>query len=390
MVDVERAAPEIAELHHFLLEHDFPRLESYPWPGRLVSLYYDPGILFRHLSGASNCWQASALSSLYYARLRRSEPALWTLCQAFLLCEPVAVDRLERELTPQRCERWQEAGVLVAADGCYVSSVRATPWQGRLLWHDAPPGFRQSFVFLGADSLTFARYLARWIRENPKARCRRALDLCTGAGIHALMLTDVAEEVTGADINPRALAYGRLNASLRSVANVSFVLSDLFPEAAQGPYDLIVANLPLLFLPEELRPLCVDGDGGMLGIECVVRLVDGLGKHLAQDGTAILQANSPVVDRRDLLMESLRERLDGNGWQVTLMPTHEFQDASLYAFHRAHRIQRFVTYVITLRAGREFQLHRRSLAPWRKAACAVRMATVQLEHWSSRTVEKIV
>lgn len=384
LVDLEQAGPVMKELHRWLLEHGFLQLERYPWPGRLSSLYYDPGILFRYVTGGSNCWQASTLSSAYYAWLRQSQPTLWTLCQAFMLCEPVACDRLENQLTRERCVKLQDAGILATASGSYVSCVRATPWEGRVLWHDAPPAFRRSFAFLGADSVVFARHLARWVRRGPEMRYRLALDLCTGVGIHAFMLATIADQVVGADVNPRAIGYARLNAALQNIKNTSFVVSDLFAGVPEGPYDLIVSNAPFVFLPEELRRRCVDGDGGALGMELVLRLVDGLAGHLLSNGTAILHANSAIVDGRDLLIDGLHARLGGGRWQITLTPTHEFQDASFYALYRAHRIQRFVTYVIIIQAGKPFRLERRPLTPWRKAACAVRIA---LAHAQTRLRE---
>ncbi|TAJ32035.1 MAG: class I SAM-dependent methyltransferase, partial [Nitrospirae bacterium] len=272
LLDVDRAAGAIADLHPWLVQEGFPHLERYPWPGHLPSLYHDPGILRRFVSGESNSWQASALSSLYYAWLAGRCSDLWMLCQAFMLCEPVEQARLERRLTPARCRRLLEAGLLAAKGGSYVSLARVTPWQGRLFWHDAPPGFRESWVFLGADSVEFARQIASWIVRQPSASYKRVLDLCTGAGIHALTLAGMASEVAGADINPRALAFARLNATMNAVTNASFHLSNLFDGVPAGPFDLIVSNTPFVFLPDEMRVRCVDGDGGAMGIELVLRL----------------------------------------------------------------------------------------------------------------------
>lgn len=377
LVDVEQAAPAIRGLDAWLRREGFLRLERYPWPGSLKSLYHDPGILLRWLRGESNCWQASAFASAYYAWLSRFRPDLWTLCEAFMLCRPVAVERLEARLTKANCQRWREAGLLVRVNGSYASSVRATPWHGHLLWHDAPPGFRERWVFLGADSSTFARQLERWTRTRPTVRYRRALDLCTGAGIHACGLGAFADEVVGLDLNPRAVAYARLNAGLNAVPNASFAVSDLFEGVSGERFDLIVCNPPFLFLPPELHARCLDGNGGAMGMELVLRLIEGLPDHLTPDGTAILQANSPVVEGRDLLMDALRERLEGGRWQIQLTPTHEFQETAFYHLYTAHRIDRFVGYLIVLRAGRSFQLLRRSLTPWRKVACAIRIALVR-------------
>lgn|GEM_PF-2472774 len=378
LLDIERAAQAIAELHAWLLGEEFLGLERYPWPGHLPSLYHDPGILYRFLRGTSNCWQGSALSSAYYTWLATTKPGLWTLCQTFMLCEPVECARLETRLGTARCRRLREAGIFAAEGGVYRSLARVTPLQGRLLWHDAPPGFRESWVFLGADSLEFVRQLAPWA-GRAGVRYGRVLDVCTGAGIHALMFSGMADHVVGADINPRAIAFARLNAEMNDVANVSFRLSNLFDGVPDGRFDLVVSNTPFVFLPDELRPRCVDGDGGVMGIELALRLVEGLAVRLEPDGTAILHANSPVVEGRDLLMEGLRARLGGGAWRVSLIPTHEFHDAAFYGLYVAHKIQRFVRYVVVLQAGQPFHLERPALSPLRKAACTLRIAAVHAQ-----------
>lgn len=376
LVDVDQATEAISELHPWLIEKGFLYLERYPWPGHFPSLYHDPAILVRFMKGTSNSWQASALSSLYYAWLARSHPDLWLLGQTFMLSQPVEAERLERLMTQSKCQGLVKTGILSLREGMYTSLLRVTPWQGRLFWHDAPPGFRDSWVFLGADSVDFARQLAEWIARHREVRYRRVLDLCTGAGIHALMLAGSAGEVVGADINKRAIAFARLNATLNSIKNASFCHSDLFDGVPDGPFDLVVSNTPFVFLPDELRARCQDGDGGAMGIELVLRLVEGLQGHLAPAGVAILHANSPIVEGHDLLRDALGKRLSGGRWQITLIPTHEFHDINFYQLYAAHKIERFVRYVVILQAGGAFHIQRPFLPPWRKAACALRIASV--------------
>ena len=377
VIQIEAASPAIREVHRWVEAQGFARLERWPWPGGLRSCYDDPAIWARFVTGRSNCWQASALSRAYDAWLRSAAPQLWLLSELFRCCRPVPVGEVRRRIPAEALARWSRAGLWHERDGQVSSRVRATPWRGRIFWHDAPPSFRPGFVFLGADSVTFARRLQRWMAQQRPRRFTRALDLCTGTGLHALMLRDVADHVVGADLNPRAIAYARLNASLHGTEAVSFMRSDLFADVPPGPYEVIACNGPLLFLPEALRPSCLDGDAGALGIELVLRIVDGLSGRLAPGGVAILHANSPWIDGSDVLRERLQARLHGGPWQVTMTPTHEFYDPAFAAWHRLHRIRRFVTYHIILEARGPFRWRRPSLAPWRKAACAVRIAGVR-------------
>ncbi len=377
LVDVERVTPLIKELDGRLRREGFLTLERYPWPGNSTSLYHDPGIFFRYLRGASNSWRLSAIASTYYQWLARAHPDLWTLCEAFMLCWRVDAARLEGRLGVSACRRWHEAGLLDRIDGSYLSRMRATPWQSRVIWHDAPPGFREGWVFVGADSLTFARHLRFWSATHPTLRYRNALDLCTGSGLHACALSRVADRVTGLDLNPRAIAYARLNAELNRVATASFSVSDLFAAVSGERFDLIVCNPPFLFLPPDLRGRCLDGDGGAMGMELVLRLMRGLPSQLAADGMAILQANSPVVRGRDLLADAMRDEFTGGDWQIDVTAVHEFQDPAFYDLYTANAIERFIAYLIVIRRGYPFTFRRRGLSPWRKTACSLRIAMVR-------------
>jgi methylase of polypeptide subunit release factors len=370
----------LQDLDAFVRAAGYLALERYPSPGEAKHLYNDPGNLLRYLLHGSNAWRASALASTYYRRLAGTRPDLSVLHDAFMLARPVAVARFHALASPERCERWRDAGLLSSEAGTYVSTVRGTPWQGRLFWHDAPPGFRESWVFLGPDSLRLARRLERSLRGPGHDRPRRALDLGTGAGILAISLAPVSDEVVGVDINPRAIDYARLNAGLNGARNVVFHISDLFDAVAGERFDLIVSNPPFLFLPPEWRARCVDGDGGALGMALTLRIVDGLPAHLTADGRAVLQANAPVVDGRDLLVEELRARLGDRPWRVRLTPLHEFQDETFLDFYAAHRIERFVAYVIEIERADRFALVRTTMSPWRRTACAVRIAAVRARH----------
>jgi len=380
MLDVRHAAPALRDLDAFVRAAGYLALERYPWPGQARHLYDDPGNLLRYLLGSSNVWRASAIASVYYRRLARLQPELSVLCDAFMLARPVSAARLHAQASTPRCEQWRDAGLLVAIGDTYVSTVRATPGRGGLFWHDAPPGFRPSWVFLGADSLRFARHLDRHLRRSTGRRVRRALDIGTGTGLHAARLATVADDVVGIDINPRAIDYARLNLELNGARNVVARLSDLFDAVAGERFDLIVSNPPFLFLPPEWRARCIDGDGGALGMALTLRIVDGLAGHLAADGRALLQANSPVIAGSDLLIEELRARLGHGAWRVRLTPLHEFQDATFLDFYTAHRIDRFVAYLIEIERADRFVLVRDAMSPWRRTACALRIASVRARH----------
>jgi SAM-dependent methyltransferase len=135
----------------------------------------------------------------------------------------------------------------------------------------------------------------------PRGPRRRAIDLGTGSGVHALLASDHCETVVGVDINPRALEFARFNAALNGVTNVEFVLGDLFDavdsntgSTSTSTFDLLVANPP--YLPDAAAQA---GDnfwsGGAGGSKILARIVAALPSCLDAEGTAHLVGLYPCV-----------------------------------------------------------------------------------------------
>jgi SAM-dependent methyltransferase len=127
------------------------------------------------------------------------------------------------------------------------------------------------------------------------------LDLCTGSGVHALLASRTAVQVTGVDISPRAVAFARFNQALNGITNATFHEGDLYAVLPPGArYDLIVANPPYSPATDS-----APGDnfyaGGQLGDEITARILAGLATHLDAGG------NCQVIT---LLTHWKRERLD--------------------------------------------------------------------------------
>jgi methylase of polypeptide subunit release factors len=90
----------------------------------------------------------------------------------------------------------------------------------------------------------------------------RALDLCTGNGIQALLLAAHAERVVATDVNVRALAYATFNAALNGADNIETRPGSFFEPVEGEEFDLIVANPPYVVSPESAY---LFRDGGMSG-----------------------------------------------------------------------------------------------------------------------------
>ena len=134
-----------------------------------------------------------------------------------------------------------------------------------------------------------SRTLAELIIPEPVSR---ALDLGTGCGIQALLVSRHAGEVVATDVSARALAFAELNARLNGVSNVTFRQGSMFEPVADEAFDLIVSNPPFVITPR------VDGvtayeyrDGGLVGDALVEHFVRTAPAHLTPGGVAQLLGN---------------------------------------------------------------------------------------------------
>jgi SAM-dependent methyltransferase len=126
---------------------------------------------------------------------------------------------------------------------------------------------------------------------NRSHQRKRAIDLGTGSGVHAILASDHCREVVAVDINPRAIEFAKFNAALNSVENIEFVLSDLF-NSVDRTCDLLVANPP--YAPDSAARA---GDnfwsGGLEGTELLGRIVGAIPSKLDAGGVCHINALYP-------------------------------------------------------------------------------------------------
>ena len=137
--------------------------------------------------------------------------------------------------------------------------------------------------------------LRPWLARDP----RRALDLCTGSGCLAVLLslTFPKARVDASDISADALQVARINVrKYRLGKRVRLVASNLFASLKSKTYDLIVCNPPYVpasamrRLPKEYRyEPNVALAGGNDGLILVRKIISEARKHLKQDGLLICE-----------------------------------------------------------------------------------------------------
>ncbi|MFT4157411.1 MAG: methyltransferase [Microbacterium sp.] len=120
----------------------------------------------------------------------------------------------------------------------------------------------------------------------------RALDVGTGCGIQALMVSRRAASVVATDISARALAYAELNALVNGVHNIEFRLGSMFEPVAGEAFDLIVSNPPFVITPRAGGvPEYEYRDGGLVGDALVERFVRTAPDFLTAGGVCQLLGN---------------------------------------------------------------------------------------------------
>jgi HemK-related putative methylase len=126
------------------------------------------------------------------------------------------------------------------------------------------------------------------VKRSPR---RRAIDLGTGSGVHAILASAHCQSVLAVDINPRALEFARFNSALNGLGNIEFALSDLF-HSVESTCDLLLANPP--YLPDSAaHPGDNFWSGGVEGTEILRRIVQAIPTRLEQGGVAHLIALYP-------------------------------------------------------------------------------------------------
>jgi hypothetical protein len=212
------------------------------------------------------------------ARLLQLDPDLRAAIDLFLLGGPVAADDLPDGLL-ELADPLTELGVLVrTGDGCLCTpNLSLLPVWGHWVFADATAVDPK--LYLGDDSL------ALLARLTP-VRNGRCLDLCCGPGVQSLHLSSFGATVTGVEVNPVAAGLASLNVAMNERSDtIRILVGDLYAPLPPGRYDTIVANPPLLPVPDDL-PYPFVGHGGADGMRVTWRILDGLPERLERGGAA--------------------------------------------------------------------------------------------------------
>jgi methylase of polypeptide subunit release factors len=234
------------------------------------------------------------------------------LVALFLFRQRVPVETLARALGPGELDAFLEMRVLEREEGSFSSHVLLFPADGLLVATDRlglEPGFNKVMP-LFPESFDLARLTIRRPSE-------RALDLCAGSGIHALLASRHCREAVGVDLSPRAAAFSGFNAWLNDIGNVRFLAGDLYAPLEPGTrFDLVTANPP--YNPEIDSAAGEDyHSGGESGEEVLEQILRGLPERLSPAGLG--QIITLLIDREGERAEDRFRRWLGAGWDLLLL-----------------------------------------------------------------------
>jgi methylase of polypeptide subunit release factors len=217
----------------------------------------------------------------------------------------------ESDLPTGMLTQLETAGCLEQSGPGLRSAVRFSTLCDQIFVHSAFPTGQGDAVFFGPDTYRFARALRQFLAPPTPRTSLRLIDVGAGSGaggLHAAaLLGHASPAVVLADINHRALRFGRINAALNRIGKVETVASNLF-SSIDGAFDLIISNPP--YLVDPLERLYRHG-GGELGSALSQKIVEQGIERLAPGGRLLLYTGSAIVDGVDALHDALCAHLAG-------------------------------------------------------------------------------
>jgi HemK-related putative methylase len=210
-----------------------------------------------------------------------------TLIELFIDGRAISLDQLRKHVSAGFIDAVVETRLAETTGSAVQSKLCLFPCYGKYIVTDRAQknSAINQVMWLWGESFI----LGGMIKRTPR---RRAIDLGTGSGVHAILASDLCESVVAVDINPRALEFARFNAALNGVKNIEFAQGDLF-NAVESTCDLLLANPP--YLPDAAAEA---GDnfwsGGVDGSELLRRIVLDLPERLDCGGTAHIVALYPL------------------------------------------------------------------------------------------------
>jgi release factor glutamine methyltransferase len=138
--------------------------------------------------------------------------------------------------------------------------------------------------------------------ENPQVERRdHILEIGTGTGLIAIIVSRQCRTVTATDVNPQAIDCAVKNIITNKAYNVKLKQGDLFEPVQNEKFDLILFNTPYLPTSEEEMvddELDAAWDGGEDGRKVIDQFLEGVKDHLNPGGRVqLVQSSLSDIDK---------------------------------------------------------------------------------------------
>ncbi|KAB7758885.1 DUF7059 domain-containing protein [Mycolicibacterium mucogenicum] len=226
---------------------------------------------------------------------RQGPGPLAILVTLFLAGLPVPRADAAAALSPLNIDGLVDNGLLTSGS----HGVRATiciGWADDMLvahdWQDGRPTGRDHVVAVAQASMTLADLTVRLPGVD-------ALDVGTGGGVQAFQATAHAGQVTGTDVNARALHLAAFGAGLNGLSHVTWREGSLLEPVAEQTFDLITVNPPFIISPDNTYLWRDAGQAARRPGSLGQQLVHDLVPRLRAGGWATMLASWPHPEDGD-------------------------------------------------------------------------------------------
>lgn len=213
-------------------------------------------------------------------------PQLQTLIRLFLSVSMVPCVEVEQAFDGSTIDAFVSLGLLGTGEfghKQYYARVLLYPVAGFWIASDRHSAPDKSHFDPPADTVFPAIYRGslRFLKLLPKTNAEDALDLGSGTGIGALVLSRTNRIAVATDITARAAQFAAFNRVLNNRENVEVLRGDLYEPVSGRTFDRIVTHPP--YVPS-IGMVTVWRDGGATGESLVTKIIEGLPTYLRPGG----------------------------------------------------------------------------------------------------------